>query len=61
MANNDIRTLAKESGVRMWQIADHLGVSEATVTRMLRKELPEAQKTLIFQTIEQIKKGAAAV
>lgn len=61
MANNDIRTLAKESGVKMWQLADSLGVSEATVTRMLRKELPEAKKTLIFQTIEQIKKGAEAV
>lgn len=54
MANTDIRTTARENRVTLWQIADHIGVSEATMTRMLRKELPAASKQRVLLAIENI-------
>ena len=41
--NTDIRKAAKDSGVFLWEIADKLGVSEPTLNRWLRKEMPDSQ------------------
>lgn len=51
MRNIAIREQAKSSGVRLWEIADALGVSEATVTRMLRRELLEAEQRKILNIV----------
>lgn len=51
MRNVAIREQAKSSGVRLWEIADALGVSEATVTRMLRRELLEAEQRKILNIV----------
>lgn len=45
MNNTDIRKYAKTHGVRLWQIADELGISEITMSRKLRYELSEDEKT----------------
>lgn len=54
MANSDVRQETKHHNVRMWQLADYLGVSEATVTRLLRHELPEEDKTRLLMAINAI-------
>lgn len=54
MANKDIRTHAKSKGVALWQVADHLGISEPTMTRKLRKEITGAEKDRILQVIDEI-------
>ncbi len=59
LANADIRAKAKGAGVRMWELADHFGISEPTVTRKLRHELPQAEKERIFSIIEEIAKEKA--
>lgn len=59
LANADIRAKAKGAGVRMWELADHLNISEPTVTRKLRHELPQAEKERIFSIIEEIAKEKA--
>lgn len=59
LANADIRAKAKCAGVRMWELADHLNISEPTVTRKLRHELPQAEKDRIFSIIEEIAKEKA--
>ena len=41
MSNESLRKRIKESGVRQYEIADYLNISEATFGRMLRKELSE--------------------
>lgn len=51
MRNVAIREQAKSSGVRLWEIAEALGVSEATVTRMLRRELLEAEQRKILNIV----------
>lgn len=54
LANTDIRTTAKENGVRFWEIAEHLKISEPTMTRKLRKELPDSEKQEIFKIIDEL-------
>lgn len=55
-ANLDIRAAAKGAGVKLWEIADHLKISEPSITRKLRHELPQAEKERIFSIIEEIAK-----
>ena len=38
-ANMKIREEARNSGVRLWQIADALGIQESMFSKKLRKEL----------------------
>lgn len=54
MENLEIRKKLKERKVLQWQVADKLGVSEMTLVRKLRYELPEAEKQKIFSVIEEI-------
>lgn len=56
MANNIIRTRAKETGVKLWQIADKLGINDGNLSRKLRKELPEAEQTKILNIINELAK-----
>lgn len=54
MENLEIRRKLKETKVMQWQVADKLGISEMTLVRKLRYELPEAEKQKIFSVIEEI-------
>lgn len=54
MHNQDIRTLAKRHGVRFYEIGAAIGVSEATITRWLRFELPADKKEQLLQAIADI-------
>ena len=54
MENLEIRKKLKETKVMQWQVADELGVSEMTLVRKLRYELPEAEKQKIFSAIDKI-------
>lgn len=54
MVNEVIRRRAKEAGVKFWELADALSISEATVTRKLRRELPDAEREKILEIIGQI-------
>ena len=58
-ANLDIRAAAKSAGVKLWEIADHLKISEPSITCKLRHELPQAEKERIFSIIEEIAKEKA--
>lgn len=52
--NLDIRTAAKESGVRLWEIADELGILDVSFSRKLRKELDPDEKEKIYAIIAQL-------
>ena len=54
MKNSDIRVCAIECGVRMWELADQLGISPETLSRKLRRELEPAEKERMIQTIQAI-------
>lgn len=55
-ANLDIRAAAKSAGVKLWEIADKLGITDSNFSRKLRHELPQAEKDRIFSIIEEIAK-----
>lgn len=54
MYNEDIRRTAAGAGVRLWQVADALGMADCSLSRKLRKELPQAEKEKIFGIIRSI-------
>ena len=54
MYNSDVRTVAKKAGVFLYQVAAAMGISEPTMTRRLRFELPDEEKQTIFETINKI-------
>ncbi|WP_191380470.1 hypothetical protein [uncultured Flavonifractor sp.] len=54
MSNQDIRLTAAGAGVRLWQIADALGISDYKFSRKLRKELPQEEKENIFSIIREL-------
>jgi hypothetical protein len=50
--NKDIRDAAKCAGVRLWQVAEMIGVNDGNFSRKLRKELPQTEKQRILAVIE---------
>lgn len=59
-ANNDIRERAQCERVYLYEIAAAMGVSEPTLIRKLRFELPPEEKNRYFAAIEQVKKEQKA-
>ena len=55
MKNFDIRLAATGAGVRLWQIAEALGITDSSFSRKLRKELSDSQKQEILGIIERLK------
>lgn len=55
IANNDIKTQAKKSGVYLWQIADKLGIADTRFSVKLRRELPPKEKEKIFRIIDELR------
>lgn len=58
--NQEIRTHAKAKGVRLYEVAEALKISEPTMTRKMRRELPQDEKHHIFNIIDGIAKNKAA-
>ena len=56
MTNQDIRRTAAGAGVKLWQIAEALGVADCSLSRKLRRELPAEEKEKIFSIIRELEK-----
>ena len=52
--NMDFRIAAKMAGVPLWQVAEHLRISEPTLYRRLRKPLDEQERKKLFDALNQI-------
>ena len=52
--NKEIRTAIKSAGLRHWQLADALKISEGTLVRRLRHELPDKEKATILNAVDAI-------
>lgn len=57
MTNEKIRDAMRIANVRQWEVADALGVHEATFCVWLRHELPAEKQNEILATIDKLKKG----
>lgn len=52
-ANQEVREALQNKGIKQWELADMLGISEFTLTRWLRKELTEDKKELLLKAINE--------
>ena len=52
--NDDVRKAAKAAKVRLWQVAEELGISDFTLSRRLRHELPQTEKAEMMGAIQTI-------
>ena len=57
MANLKLRRAGAGAGVKLWQVAEALGVADATLSRWLRRELPEEKAERIMATIRELSAG----
>ena len=53
MNNEKIRTELKKRGLRYWELARIMGISDATLCRRLRDEIPEDEQEKIVKLIRQ--------
>lgn len=54
MYNKEIKEKAKRCGVRLWQIAEELGLQDCALSRKLRHELPQVEKEKIMGIIDRL-------
>lgn len=52
--NQAIRQAAKESGVKLWQVAERYGLTDGNFSRKLRRELPEDEQRRIIGIIHDL-------
>lgn len=55
-ANQTVREAAKRKGVKHWQIAECLGISEPTIMRWLRIPLSPEKEKAIMEAVEVLAK-----
>ena len=56
VTNEDIRQAAKAAQVKLWQIAEAVGVNDGNFSRKLRHELPDDEKQRILEIIDRLGK-----
>lgn len=54
--NQDVRKKVASAGLRLWQIAEALGIADYNFSRKLRRELPAEEKEKIFGIIRELSK-----
>ena len=54
MANEIIRTELKEKGVKQWELAAAIGVSEQTMVRRMRFEMSDEVQLHLLEVIEKV-------
>lgn len=57
MANLEIRQALKKCRMFNYELAELLGITEWTLSRKLRKELPAEEKQQILQIIKEYERG----
>lgn len=54
MRNQDIKEYAKEKNVKMWLIAERLGIADSSFSRMLRYNLSDSKRAKIKAIIDEL-------
>lgn len=57
MNNMKVRNVIKEKRLFYYEVAEMLGISEFTLSRKLRKELPQEEQEKIISVIDDFMKG----
>ena len=54
MSNEALRRCAAGNGVKLWQVAEALGIADTSLSRKMRKELPPDEKERIVRIIREL-------
>lgn len=54
MENVAIRERAKAAGVKLWEVAERCGLTDSSLSRKLRRELPEVEQKRLLGIIDQL-------
>lgn len=54
MTSNQIKQILKEKRIYQWEVAKALGITEFTLTRWLREDLPADRADQIIQAIDEL-------
>ena len=60
-ANKEIREAARNAGLRLWQVAAGIGISDAHFSRKLRVELPADERDKILGVIADLANNSERV
>ena len=58
--NLDLKFLIRRCGLRHWQVAKAVGISEATFARWIREQLTPEREKRINTAIEQLRREGCA-
>ena len=53
-ANMEIRNAAKRAGVRLWEVAEAMGITDGMLSRKMRRELPEAEQSKVLDIVADL-------
>ena len=59
--NTEIRDAAKRSGVKLWQGAEEIGMSDSAFSRKLRHELSDKDRENVISAINRLSAFGAEV
>lgn len=54
MRNKEIRDYIKSKGIPLWRVAECLGITDSSFSRMLRYEISEDKKTQIKEITDKL-------
>lgn len=54
MKNEEIRIAAKEADIKLWEVAEKMGMHDSCFSRKLRKELSASEKEKILRVINEL-------
>jgi len=57
LANEDIREIIRQSGLRHFEVFDELKLSQASWSRLLCRTLNGDDRDLILETVDKLKEG----
>ena len=63
MKNLEIRKASKTRGVKLWEVAEVLGIADSAFSRKLRHELSDAERERVMEAITraaELKQEASA-
>ena len=52
--NDKIRRYAQNNKVKLWEVSDKLGITDTSLSKKLRYELPEQETNRIISIIDKI-------
>ena len=55
MSGTDIKKMIKDSGLKLWQVAEQIGCNDGNFSRMLRHDFDENKVKQIKEVISKLK------